>query len=59
MTMTALPTSTTDRPELAELDACLAECQRLAQNFAERMRLTRMQLLVAQLRGAGNDSSDG
>jgi hypothetical protein len=40
----------TVRPELDELDRCLSEALRLAQNFAERMRLTRMQILVTALR---------
>lgn len=49
--MAAIPTPTTDQPpELAELDACLTESLRYCQNFAERMRLTRMRVLVASLR---------
>jgi hypothetical protein len=44
------PTTATVRPELDELDRCLSEAMRLAQNFAERMRLTRMRILVAALR---------
>jgi len=44
------PTTATVQPELDELDRCLSEALRLAQNFAERMRLTRMQILVAALR---------
>lgn len=35
---------------LDELDRCLTESLGLAQNFAERMRLSRMQVLVSQLR---------
>lgn len=46
----ATPTTATVQPELDELDRCLSEALRLAQNFAERMRLTRMQILVAALR---------
>ena len=58
MPMATPPTPTTVQPELAELDACLVEALKLAQNFAERMRLTRMQVLVAQLRN-GTTTSTG
>lgn len=50
------PTATV-QPELDELDRCLAESLRLAQNFAERMRLTRMQILVAALRDGATAGS--
>lgn len=45
-----LPTPTNQPDLIAELDACLTESLKFSQNFAERMRLVRMQVLVAKLR---------